>query len=321
MIVTFALAYRALRRAGLAACRSCRCCRSAPQRLRGDNANVLLGSAAGRPALRRRVQRDDLHGGLALHEAGVRLHDGLRVLRRLPAVEARSATITKYALLSIWWLNFAYGNSSGRAEQLLAVQVLLVRSARHPRARSPTPSSPSASPGRLRGVLEELQGARPVPSVNMVVPFVALYVWWLPITRQYEFYFLLTPLFHSLQYLAFVYKMEDTRLRGLSHPEIRGTILAVGGIVLAGWLAFEFLPNERRHRARHVQLVADVLLLHRGDVVHQHPPLLHRQRPLALQGPRSPEISVGVGVLTPNLQFPTPKGIQLPTANSQLPRR
>ena len=49
-----------------------------------------------------------------------------------------------------------------------------------------------------------------VPSLNMLVPFIALYVWWMPQTRQYEFYFLLTPLFHSLQYLAFVYKMEDT---------------------------------------------------------------------------------------------------------------
>jgi hypothetical protein len=37
--------------------------------------------------------------------------------------------------------------------------------------------------------------------------------------------------------------MEDTRLRGMNHPEIRGTILAFG-IVLAGWLAFEFVPNE-----------------------------------------------------------------------------
>ena len=40
----------------------------------------------------------------------------------------------------------------------------------------------------------------------MLVPVIALYVWWMPQTRQYEFYFLLTPLFHSLQYLAFVYK-------------------------------------------------------------------------------------------------------------------
>ena len=82
-----------------------------------------------------------------------------------------------------------------------------------------------------------------LPSANMAVPYVALLAWWLPITRQSEFYFLLTPFFHSLQYLTFVYKMEDTRIRGLSHPEVRGTLVAIG-VVVAGWLAFEFVPNE-----------------------------------------------------------------------------
>ena len=122
-----------------------------------------------------------------------------------------------------------------------------------------------------------------VPSVNMVVPFVALYVWWLPITRQYEFYFLLTPFFHSLQYLAFVYKMEDTRLRGLeaSGDPRNGSRVCDRRRRLAG---VRVRSERGRHCARHVQRLADVLLLHRGDVVHQHPPLLHRQRPLALQG-------------------------------------
>jgi hypothetical protein len=64
----------------------------------------------------------------------------------------------------------------------------------------------------------------------------------MPQTRQYEFYFLLTPLFHSLQYLAFVYKMEDTRLKSGPNREVRATALVIG-VVLAGWLAFEFVPN------------------------------------------------------------------------------
>ena len=152
-------------------------------------------------------------------------------------------TITKWALLSIWWLNFAQGNARGAqntfsqfnyysfdlpdilvpiAGVLLAAGVVLV-----------------AHQVFWRNYKEHGR----VPGVNMVVPLVALYVWWLPITRQFEFYFLLTPLFHSLQYLAFVYKMEDTRLRGLAHPEVRGTAIAVGTVV-AGWLAFEFVPNE-----------------------------------------------------------------------------
>src|SRR6185503_12557967 len=84
---------------------------------------------------------------------------------------------------------------------------------------------------------------RQLPSLNMVVPFVALYVWWLPQTRQYEFYFLLTPLFHSLQYLAFAYKMEDTRLASGRHRELRAAAIVVG-LVMAGWLVFECLPNS-----------------------------------------------------------------------------
>jgi hypothetical protein len=120
----------------------------------------------------------------------------------------------------------------------------IVRSARHSSCRlRPSSSLPASRWSSTAVFWKNYKERGQVPGVNMVVPFVALYVWWLPITRQYEFYFLLTPFFHSLQYLAFVYKMEDTRLRGLDHPEVRGTILAFS-IVRAGWLAFEFVPNE-----------------------------------------------------------------------------
>ena len=81
------------------------------------------------------------------------------------------------------------------------------------------------------------------PSLNLLVPLIALYIWWLPQTRQDEFYFVLTPLFHSLQYLAFAYKVEDTRIRSLRHRAIRATTTAVGAVV-AGWLAFVFIPAQ-----------------------------------------------------------------------------
>jgi len=155
----------------------------------------------------------------------------------------RQRTITKYALLSIWWLNFAQGNVAGAQSNFSQFKYYSFD--------LPDILVPITSLIVAAGVLlvaydvfwKNYKERGELPSVNMVVPFLALYVWWLPITRQYEFYFLLTPFFHSLQYLAFVYKMEDTRLRGLNNPEVRGTILAFG-IVLAGWLAFEFVPNE-----------------------------------------------------------------------------
>ena len=152
-------------------------------------------------------------------------------------------TLTKYALLSIWWLNFVSANAAGAQNNFSQFKYyafdlpdILV------------PMTTFLVYGGFVLVVYEVfwknyREHGQAPGVNMVVPFLALYVWWLPVTRQYEFYFLLTPFFHSLQYLAFVYKMEDTRLRGLKHPEVRGTILAFS-IVVAGWLAFEFVPNE-----------------------------------------------------------------------------
>ena len=155
----------------------------------------------------------------------------------------RQRTITKYALLSIWWLNFAQGNQAGAQNNFSQFKYY---SFDLPDILVPITTFVVAA-GLVLVAYEvfwkNFRERGQAPGINMVVPFVALYVWWLPVTRQYEFYFLLTPFFHSLQYLAFVYKMEDTRLRGLSHPEVRGSILAFS-IVLAGWLAFEFVPNE-----------------------------------------------------------------------------
>jgi hypothetical protein len=150
--------------------------------------------------------------------------------------------LTKRALLTIWVMNFVYTNIGG-AENLFS-------QFRYYSFNLPDIAGPLSQVLVLGGLglvvykvfYANYRDHGAVPSINMLVPFVALYVWWMPQTRQYEFYFLLTPMFHSLQYLAFVYKMEDTRLRGERHRELKATAL-VSGIVLAGWLAFEFVPN------------------------------------------------------------------------------
>ena len=155
----------------------------------------------------------------------------------------RQRTLTKYALLSIWWLNFVSGNVAAAQNNFSQFKYYTFDL---PDILVPITTF-TVFAGMVLVVYEvfwrNYKERGQAPGVNMVVPFIALYVWWLPITRQYEFYFLLTPFFHSLQYLAFVYKMEDTRIRGLKHPEVRGSLVAFG-LVLVGWLAFEFVPNE-----------------------------------------------------------------------------
>jgi len=151
-------------------------------------------------------------------------------------------TLTKWALLTIWGMNFIYNNIGGTENTFSQFKY---HSFDLPDIAGPI-SEVIVGAGFVLVLYKVFYanyretGAR--PSLNMLAPFVSLYIWWLPQTRQYEFYFLLTPFFHSLQYLAFVYKMEDTRLRRVRHPELRATFIMFG-VVLAGWLAFEFLPN------------------------------------------------------------------------------
>ena len=83
-----------------------------------------------------------------------------------------------------------------------------------------------------------------LPGLNMLVPYVAMYLWWVPLFVQNEYYMYVVPLFHSLQYLPFVYKMERARNRELhaATPERSGTLMIVG-LVVAGFLFFELAPN------------------------------------------------------------------------------
>jgi hypothetical protein len=159
------------------------------------------------------------------------------------ALTPAQRTLTRRALLTIWVMNFVHTNIGGSQnvfsqfkyysfdlpDMAAPLSVLLVGA-----GFALVVLKVFYANYRERGVL---------PGVNMLMPFLALYIWWLPQTRQFEFYFLLTPLFHSLQYLAFVYKMEDTRLRGERHREVKATALVVG-VIGAGWLAFEMLPNS-----------------------------------------------------------------------------
>ena len=150
--------------------------------------------------------------------------------------------LTKWGLLSIWGMNFIHGNISGSRSEFSQFKYY---SFDLPDIAGPL-SELVVGAGfvlivyKVFWVNYKATGQR--PSLNLLAPFIALYIWWLPQTRQFEFYFLLTPFFHSLQYLAFVYKIEDARLQRARHREARATAIVVG-VIIAGWLAFEFLPN------------------------------------------------------------------------------
>ncbi len=155
--------------------------------------------------------------------------------------------LIKWSLLSVWWVNFAYGN---RYEGTLSFSDFSYYSLDLPDVLAPLASCLAAVGLALvlyRVFYVNYRATGRLPGVNLLVPFVAIYVWWMPFTRQHEFYMLLTPLFHSLQYLAVVYKLEDSRLRESPRYELRATALVLG-VIAAGWLSFELLPNTADNR-------------------------------------------------------------------------
>jgi len=91
-----------------------------------------------------------------------------------------------------------------------------------------------------------------VPTLRMVVPIVAIYVWWVPAVR-FGFPLPLVPLFHSLQYVPFIVKVERSKAEdalaaaangaNVSAAAVRTRMVLVAiGLVVTGGLVMYGLP-------------------------------------------------------------------------------
>ena len=84
---------------------------------------------------------------------------------------------------------------------------------------------------------------RRLPSANMSVAWLAYLVWSLPILRQEEFFLMVIPFFHSLQYLPFAYKLESAAMNRSGDKSSWRISAAILGWIIVGFLAFELIPN------------------------------------------------------------------------------
>jgi hypothetical protein len=90
-----------------------------------------------------------------------------------------------------------------------------------------------------------------VPNSSALAAIAALYVWYLPVFSHPYFAYLI-PLFHSVQYMVFVWSFKhnqvSAKVKGLKGEEMRKEWVYkfVGFFVVAallGALAFDFIPN------------------------------------------------------------------------------
>lgn len=91
--------------------------------------------------------------------------------------------------------------------------------------------------------LKNYRESKVLPSLNLVVPWFAFYVWWLPFAKQPEYYFYAVPFFHSLQYLPFAYRLQTGgNSKNKFHLKRAGHGLQIAILLLVSSFAFEFIP-------------------------------------------------------------------------------
>lgn len=84
-----------------------------------------------------------------------------------------------------------------------------------------------------------------LPSANAAVPFLAFLVWWFPPLYNETFTSTLVPIFHALQYMAFVVAVESAGVRGRDERSVHAKLTFVAfGLIVAGVLAFEIVPKS-----------------------------------------------------------------------------
>lgn len=149
----------------------------------------------------------------------------------------------RYALLTVWWLSFIRGNISETSAQFWGFHYMTLDL-----PNFLLPLSKALVILGLAAIIMVLyqvyQQADKKPSPQFLVAGVAMYVWWLPWTSQADFYVYWIPFFHSLQYLAFVYTVENNRLKQQHNNQVIAATGIILGLLTGGWLTFEYLPRS-----------------------------------------------------------------------------
>ena len=153
-------------------------------------------------------------------------------------------SLVKWNLFGIWWLSFTYYNVGTEPADFFGLRYFRL-GLPHAVVALSTVFLVVTFGAVLYFVFAKVyEEKKRLPSLNMIVPYAAMYIWWVPLFIQNEFYMYVVPFFHSLQYLPFVYKIERGRDRDISpeRPERKGTIMMIA-LVVAGFVFFELLPN------------------------------------------------------------------------------
>jgi len=96
--------------------------------------------------------------------------------------------------------------------------------------------------GGVAALVLKYRSSKQLPSLNFLVPWIAFYVWWVPISNLPEYYLLMVPFFHSLQYLPFALRVENTKIKRNRWYSAQVS-LRIMALLAVGLFAFELIPS------------------------------------------------------------------------------
>jgi len=151
--------------------------------------------------------------------------------------------VIRYALLSTWWTSWLYVNCSEGSYPYYGLTI----------HRYNLPYSWFQASLTIVSIMFFIVAItviriyirdKKLPSVNFLVPMIALLIWHIPLFGNPQFFYVLA-FFHSLQYFPFVAKVEQTRYKKNKRPRANGRLLIFFGIMmLLGFLSFDYIPNS-----------------------------------------------------------------------------
>lgn len=164
--------------------------------------------------------------------------------------------LLRYSLLALWVLSFTSAN--------LATTILEFSGLTYQGFNLPSPVNNIALiicnlmiGGLFLMFVFKYLKEKIIPSINMLIPIVAMYIWFYPGLSLYVFSFFLVPFFHSLQYLVFTYKVEKESILEKANilekheserlifikKYLNSFSFVCLTLILAGWLSFEMIPR------------------------------------------------------------------------------
>lgn len=153
--------------------------------------------------------------------------------------------LIRYSLLSTWWTTWLYGQMGSVPYSYYSLGLFRLDLPRPLYWISLVVTWSLAAFFWIGVIVRNLRLNRTLPSLNFIVPWVALFIWHLPPFHHPE-YFYIIALFHSLQYMPFVFKIEKARLvenpRSVGWP-LRLVLIAIFTVV-TGYLSFHYLPES-----------------------------------------------------------------------------